>query len=114
MIAVEARGRLGNHMFQFAFGLAAASRLGTDFVFEETELRRHFVLGPHDGLVGRARRSATFRLARALARYPVSGVDGLAEPATVLARLTDRTTYTGFFQSEGYFSDIRARVLRAF
>jgi hypothetical protein len=114
VIAVEARGRLGNNMFQFAFGLAAADRLGTEFVFAEDELRRHFSLSPHDGLAGRIRRSVGFRVTRAFAPFPVEGVDGFAEPAAVLRGLTDRTTYTGFFQSERYFAHIRDRVLRAF
>ncbi len=114
MIGVEARGRLGNQMFQFAFGLAAADRLGTDFVYAEDELRRLFELTPRRSPTGRARRALEYRLARALSPYSVVNVGIDADPADVMAALTDRTTYIGYFQSERYFDHLRERVVRAF
>jgi hypothetical protein len=114
MIAIERRGRLGNHMFQFAFGLAAARRLGTDFVMDETELRELFVLEPHDGPVGRARRAAAFRRRNKSAGLPVEKIGNNARPDDVLARLTDETLYAGFFQSARYFAGFEDDARRAF
>src|SRR5947209_7909847 len=101
-------------MFQFAFGLAAARRLGTDFVMADGLLREHFRLAPVGGLIRRARRAVAFRAAGRRGRYQVVIVDGFAVPAAVLAGLTDRTTYVGYFQSEAYFAHARDEVVRAF
>lgn len=114
MIAVEARGRLGNQMFQFAFGLAASNRLGADFVFDETELRRWFTLEPRRGAVARARRAAAYRLATRFAPYPAVKVEPDEAPQDVLRRTRDRTSYSGFFQAEGFFAGVAAGVRQAF
>jgi hypothetical protein len=111
VIAVERRGRLGNQMFQYAFGLAAAARLGTDFAMATDELEPLFALSRGSAL-RRARRSAGFRLRGGA--YPVVTVDNDAEPEAVLASLTDRTSYAGFFQSERYFASARDAVAAAF
>lgn len=110
MIAVERRGRLGNQMFQYAFGVAAATLLGTDFAMATAELQPLFAL-PGRGGLGRARRSVAFRLRRP---QPVVEVDGDAEPEAVLASLVDGRGYTGFFQSERYFVAARDEVAAAF
>lgn len=116
MIAVEARGRLGNQMFQFAFALAASQRLGTDFVMAEDLLRRWFRLEERSGFGQRVARSVRFRIARRIAPLqPVTvSNDSGAEPEEVLATLIDHADYNGFFQSERYFIDVSDRVRTAF
>jgi hypothetical protein len=111
VIAVERRGRLGNQMFQYAFGVAASARLGTDFTMATDELEPLFVLSGRGGLA-RVRRSLEFRLRRS--SYPVIGVESDTEPEAAIAGLVDRATYTGFFQSERYFADARGEVEAAF
>jgi Glycosyl transferase family 11 len=116
MISVEARGRLGNHLFQFAFGIAASERLGTDFAVNDELLRANFTLEPWGGWWRRRVRGARYRASRRVAPFPVVKVDPAArdEPGEVLARLRDRTHYVGFFQSELYFADAASAVRRAF
>jgi len=116
LIAVEARGRLGNQMFQFAFGLAASRRLGTDFVMAEDVLRTWFELDGRSRLMPRIARAVRYRVSRRVAPFaPVTiPSDGEIEPEDVLRGLVDRADYNGFFQSERYFSDVRDGVRAAF
>jgi len=114
MISVEARGRLGNHLFQFAFGLAASTRLGTDFAINDEMLRPNFTLDPWGRRAHRLARGARYRLANRERGFPVVKIDPDVEPRDVLAGLSDGTHYAGFFQSEQYFADVDDGVRRAF
>jgi hypothetical protein len=114
VIGVEARGRLGNRMFQFAFGLAAAGALGTDFAMNLDLLRQSFRLDPYLDPSHRARRALQYRRRRASAPHPVVKVEDDADPAAVIDTLSDETHYVGFFQSERYFDGAAGAVERAF
>jgi hypothetical protein len=113
MIAVETRGRLGNHMFQYAFGVAAARRLRTDFVIDESLLRRNFRLGPRGGYRERARRSLWYRTRLKISPLPVVKVSGDDDPDEVVRNLNDLRQYAGFFQSERYFLEAAREIAAA-
>jgi hypothetical protein len=104
VIAVESRGRLGNQMFQYAFGLAAARRLGTTLAFPDEALARLFVLGSHVPLGSTAPPG----------RFVSVGNDDYERPEEVLGRLADDTTYAGFFQSERFFAAAASEVRACF
>lgn len=116
MISVEARGRLGNHMFQFAFGLAASARLGTDFAIDDRLLRSGFTLRPWGTARRRFVRGLQYRLTRRVRPFEVVKVEPEAfeEPETVIARLRDHAHYVGFFQSELFFETAAESVRQAF
>jgi hypothetical protein len=115
MIAVEARGRLGNQLFQFAFGVAAAARLGTDFAMNDDLLRPNFTLEPWGAPARRLSRSSRYRIAQRRSPFPVVRFDDAYQaPGEVLALVKDRTHYAGFFQSELFFKDAAADVRRMF
>jgi hypothetical protein len=116
MIAVERRGRLGNQLFQFAFGIAASHRLGTQFVMADDQLRELFTLGPFGRPAERIARSLRYRAERAVRAYAVAKVDNTdyEAPSEVLDALRDRALYAGFFQSETFFAECRETVREAF
>jgi len=114
VISVEARGRLGNHMFQFAFGLAAGARLGTDFAMNDELLRPAFRLGPWSSAHRRTGRAARFRATKRLAPLPVVKVDNEADPRVALEALVDGRHYAGFFQSLDFFANVQTDVRAAF
>ena len=114
MIAVERRGRLGNQLFQFAFGIAAAARLGTAFVMQDELLHGIFELGRWAEPVPRRMRRLRFRLGHRLRPYPVVYQDSFGSPAELMDALRNRRIYNGFFQSEGFFAGAEADVRAAF
>lgn len=111
MIAVERRGRLGNHLFQWAFGVAASRRLGTGFVMDHDSLAPLFDLAGHLRPDRRARNLLWLRGPGRRAA-PVE-VDNDQDPASVLASLENGTRYGGFFQSADYFAGHEDAVRRA-
>jgi hypothetical protein len=114
MIAVERRGRLGNQLFQFALGVAAAERLGTSFVMDDEALRGIFGLGRWGRPIGRRLRGLRFRAGHRLRPYPVVWEVAFDDPLELLQHVRDRRIYNGFFQSERFFADAREAVRAAF
>jgi Glycosyl transferase family 11 len=116
VIGVERRGRLGNQLFQFAFGIAASQRLQTSFVMADHELRELFTLGPYRRPSARVRRSLRYRLDKTLRPYAIRKIDNrdFDRPRDVMESLSDRTHYAGFFQSEDFFFQAREAVRTAF
>ena len=114
VISVDARGRMGNAMFQLAFAHAASRRLGTSFVFGDAHLEEDFALGAWGRPQTRLARKLAFR-----ARYGREGpkrvfVRDEEDPAEVLASLRDGVAYGGFFQSERYFAGFEDAIRRLF
>jgi glycosyl transferase family 11 len=112
VIAVDRRGRLGNHLFQWAFAVSASRRLGTRFAMEHDSLSPLFELDGYTRLPRKFRRKLWLAHDRLQPR-PVIEVTNEASPSSVLVALHDGVRYTGFFQSADYFSGHSDAVLRA-
>jgi hypothetical protein len=113
MLAVDRRGRLGNHLFQWAFAVSASRRLGTRFTMEHDSLSPLFELDGYTRLPRNVRRKLWLARERLQPR-PVREVTNEDDPASVLVGLRDGVRYTGFFQSADYFAAHTDAVLRAF
>jgi Glycosyl transferase family 11 len=107
MIAVDTRGRLGNQLFQYAFGVAAAQLLRTRFVFDASGLEPYFRLGGHIP-PSRVRDALLIRRKREVL------TDDRDDPDDILGSLSDSTRYGGFFYSHRYFAPAADRVRTAF
>jgi Glycosyl transferase family 11 len=91
-------------MFQYAFALTAAAAVGTSFWYDTSDLEPYFVLAAQ-----RRRKPLLPPLRR---REVVS--DDCDDPATIIASLTDRTVYGGYFYGSGYVESASAPIRRAF
>ncbi len=114
MIAVDKQGRLGNQMFQYAFGVTAAKRLGTRLAYDTCELERYFeLLDPHPV---RAATRLAVRLSDRLHAFDRREfvVDDREDPDSILESVTNRTFYGGFFYSAHFFRPAASAVRRAF
>jgi hypothetical protein len=130
MIMIYLKGRLGNQLFQYAFARSAATKLETWFYFDKTYqdylIPRYFevgisLLGPVDWLFRQrgyreflrygARRRFYGALRRVFRLEPVQIGDEV-EGRTVWENLSDGHSYEGYFQSEDFFPDSRAELLR--
>jgi hypothetical protein len=113
MIAVELRGRLGNQMFQWAFALAAATRLRSTFWMPSHELASVFNLDVGRELPARPVRLTNLARYRARRLAPVE-VAPETPAADVLGSLQDGRRYGGYFQSAQFFIDVAEEVRSAF
>ncbi len=101
-------------MFQFAFGLAASTRLRTDFAMNDELLRPVFRLGAWQSPSRRISRSVRFHLSKRFSPAPTLKVENTDDPDVALAKLADRIHYVGFFQSVRYFEEVEPLVREAF
>jgi hypothetical protein len=105
MITVILQGGAGNQLFQFAFGLAQANRLGVDVQFDLTRLvNRSFALGQWniDGLRLAPRHQPTIREV------------GLPYNQALVDSIKDGDVLQGYWQSEKYFAGVDLRGLVPF
>ncbi|MGN7986704.1 alpha-1,2-fucosyltransferase [Pedobacter sp. 22226] len=128
MIGVVLQGRLGNQLFQYAFAYAASKSLNTKFYIDQrSEL---FVLPKYFSLVKEFnfeveslfrikgfRNIFSHRLKMAFYSFlpkffklkPIEFSNG-SSPEMNLLKLKDQILYTGFFQSEIYFANVKEEI----
>ena len=109
-------------MFQLAFAHAAARRLGTFYVYGRPPLKgdvlgpplwRLFDIGPWGSPSVRLSRYVRF-LGRYGPNAPIISVGQDDEPAVVMASVQEGAVYTGFYQSEQWFTRYEEAVRRMF
>lgn len=133
MIGVKLEGRLGNQMFQFAFAHSTAKKLKSKFYLDrstETFLLPHYFTIPSTSLDKIDSRIFKIRGYKNLFSYhlrklfftTIKNVYGLKEitflnenfPKDELKKVTKKTLFRGFFQSDIYFESISQEVRNMF
>lgn len=113
MIQVLPQGRLGNQMFQYAFGYAASRTLKTAFFLRGMMLWDFFELDAPKGW-NVLRTNMRFALMRLTRRRRVVEIDNLVLPKDGMAQLKDNVVYKGYFQSEHYFAAYGSEIEKQF
>lgn len=135
MVVVHLSGGLGNQMFQYAFGLATATRLGTDLklALNDSSLQIHngYELGrvfnirameaspeETDSILGMHRFRVVQRISRLLNPQGRFYRHYAEEPhfhfCPQLLEIPDQSYIRGYWQSEKYFSKIKPDIRQRF
>lgn len=113
MIGVYFQGRLGNQLFQYAFGLSAAKKLRTSFFMDERYDRmlidEYFELPSYSRFQTKYARIAFGKDKRVI---EVPNSNSFSENSKAVQ--SDNVFYKGYFQSEGYFNSIKPQLLSEF
>lgn len=115
MIAVTLEGQLGNQLFQYAFAMTTAAKLGVVYNMQIAAYPDEVV--ENFELIGPLTKSAADKISRLLfnLRYRLNAIKTIRENQDeVLRGLSNNTLYQGYFQSENYFAGRRLDILQAF
>lgn len=118
MIGVKLQGRLGNQMFQYAFGLAISKKLKTQFFFDEDQyssksLYDFFELKHYkNSFVSKIRRNYFDRKKSDLQVVRVNHTNTYSANEKLL--VNNNCIYDGFFQSPLYFHEYDDLVKKEF
>ncbi len=116
VIGVQLDGRLGNQMFQYAFAIATAEKLGVPFEMLQghqykDEVREFFELPAFPpGISFKRLRRKWFYMKILKERIPVI----TENQNELLVALPDNALYNGFFQNDYYFSQYRQKIVPFF
>ncbi|MCC8425721.1 alpha-1,2-fucosyltransferase [Mucilaginibacter sp. UR6-11] len=114
MITIMPSGKLGNHLFQFAFGLAVSKKMKTDFVFNTEELEKYFELKPYNSPILKKIRLLRYMFSLKFHKYSAANLSLDEPPFAILNAVKDHTVIYGYFQSEAYFKKYEQQVKKAF
>jgi hypothetical protein len=109
MIVAYLQGGMGNTMFQYATGLAAAIRLGTDLALNTLSFvhdpMRQYSLGLWEGVTA----PLTEELHGEIIRE-----EGLPYNPRLVSKISKNCSLIGYFQTERYFKEIRGLLQNVF
>lgn len=114
MIVVKLNGRMGNHIFQYAFAFAAGKKLRTNYVIDDTLTKDIFAkyfcrLSITDIGYLRKLMLKIFTLKIKKTHLIQSGDDNIDDS---LKLLTDNCYYDGYFQSVQFFKEVEQDILK--
>jgi len=114
MVNILKSGRLGNNLFQFAFGLILSKKLKTGFIFNTDSLGVFFELGRYNNFFLKKARYISYLLSLKFNKWKPLDLNLDKKPDEILNMVQNHTIIYGYFQSENYFKDDRALVRKYF
>ncbi len=114
MIYIKLMGGLGNQMFQYAFGRAAAQRLGTRYALNHFNSLHYFDLYPKELVKNTLMKNAYKLTSRWVDRPTYLWDDAWVSSEEILAKTHSGATYCGYFQGESFFPGFKNDLQHAF
>jgi hypothetical protein len=133
MIAVRLEGRLGNQLFQYAFIYATAKKLKVDFYIDQSidkflldqyfevdntpyHLFQKYIFNTkgYKNLFSYHLKRPFYTGLKKIHQLKTLNFSHFDDPDSQLSNMIDSALYTGFFQSEQYFSAYRNDIIRLF
>lgn len=138
MIVIRLKGGLGNQMFQYAFGMQVANKLGTemlldttsllnrnkgdDFVYRDFDLSIFNIKAEHKISHSLVKRVSDWKIARLtayLGRKVGKKLQHIKEPhfhvyEPYITEPTDNAHYEGWFQSHKYYDKVEEKLRKEF
>lgn len=113
MIEIVSRGRLGNQMFQFAFGYVISKILKTKLIIQGTDLDRYFKLCNYikDPKI---LQKIQINIFKKINYWSFFNIAGSMHPNDIINSIKNNATYSGFFQSELYFNAFKEDIVNIF
>ncbi len=114
MIVIQPVGRLGNHMFQFAFGYAMSKRLKTKFIFNTSLLEEYFELGTYNNPIKKRVRNLRYKFSLKFNKYSSIDLNRFIHPKEIMDELKDNQIIYGYFQSELFWVEYKKQIRNNF
>lgn len=114
MIVIQQVGRLGNSMFQFAFGFAMSKKLKTNFIFNTSYLEEYFELGDYNSPIKKVLRTFMYRLSLKFSTYTSVDFNQFVHPESIINQAKNNQVVYGYFQSEFFFEGHREEIIKLF
>jgi hypothetical protein len=114
MITIIPSGRLGNQLFQFAFGLAISKKLHTDFIFNATEIEEFFELPHYNNPIIKQIRMLRYKFSLKFNRYTSLDLNKDIKPEEIISLVSNNKVLYGYFQSPQFFSGYEHLIKKEF
>ncbi len=111
MIGIFFSGRLGNNLFQFAFGYASSKRLNTAFFVSDLKSLKYFCLSKRFILYNFWYKFKSLKGYWLGEWHWVNWEDPCLAPELYIRQTNNHTLYKGCFQSEKYFLDYKNEII---
>ena len=105
MINILKSGRLGNNLFQFAFGLTLSKKLKTDFIFDTSSIDKYFVLGNYNNPILKKIRYIRYLFSLKFNSWKTIDLNLDVAPTEILPGAHDHAVIYGYFQSADFFKE---------
>jgi hypothetical protein len=114
MITILPSGRLGNNLFQFAFGWAISKKLKTSFIFNTGEIEEFFEISNYNAPLKKALRTIRYMLSLKFNNYSTLDLNRDITPAEIIKLVPDNSVLYGYFQSPEFFAGYESLIRKEF
>jgi hypothetical protein len=114
MVTIMPSGRMGNHLFQFAFGLAVSKKLKTDFIFNTGEIEEFFELKNYNNPLSKKIRMLRYMFSLKFNHYKSLDLNKDILPEELISLVENNCVLYGYFQSDRFYAGYESLLKKEF